>query len=173
MDFFHSLKINNSDWAPDIIYDKQKEDYIIHWSSSHQCNQFGPKAIFYTRTKDFKTFSKPEELFRKTDSGVIDSAMYEEQGRYYLFLKLKAKQTLIFSALGRFFLIYFQPLIFFLRRGDKVEKGRIIFLNGVTSAGKTSIVEAIQERDDVFFYVVANDLFEEMVGDKYLRCSSD
>lgn len=50
-----------------------------------------------------------------------------------------------------------------------MQKGRIIFLNGVTSAGKTSIVEALQERDDVFFYVVANDLFQEMVGDKYLR----
>jgi adenylylsulfate kinase/chloramphenicol 3-O phosphotransferase len=50
-----------------------------------------------------------------------------------------------------------------------VEKGRIIFLNGVTSAGKTSIVEAIQDRDDVFFHVVANDLFQEMVGEKFLR----
>ncbi len=50
-----------------------------------------------------------------------------------------------------------------------MEKGRIIFLNGVTSSGKTSIVEALQERDDIFFYVVANDLFQEIVGDKYLR----
>lgn len=50
-----------------------------------------------------------------------------------------------------------------------MEKGRIIFLNGVTSAGKTSIVEALQERDDIFFYVVANDLFQEMIGEKYLR----
>ncbi len=50
-----------------------------------------------------------------------------------------------------------------------MEKGRIIFLNGVTSAGKTSIVEALQEREDIFFYVVANDLFEEMFGEKYLR----
>ena len=50
-----------------------------------------------------------------------------------------------------------------------MNRGRIIFLNGVTSAGKTSIVEAIQERDDVFLYVVANDLFQEMVGEKYLR----
>lgn len=48
-------------------------------------------------------------------------------------------------------------------------KGRILFLNGVTSSGKTSIVEALQEREDVFFHVVANDLFQEMVGDKYLR----
>lgn len=50
-----------------------------------------------------------------------------------------------------------------------MNKGRIIFLNGVTSSGKTSIVEALQERDEVFFYVVANDLFQEMIGDKYLR----
>ncbi|MDE6621659.1 MAG: chloramphenicol phosphotransferase CPT family protein [Lachnospiraceae bacterium] len=50
-----------------------------------------------------------------------------------------------------------------------MEKGRIIFLNGVTSAGKTSIVEALQSREDIFFYVVANDLFQEMVGENYLR----
>ncbi len=50
-----------------------------------------------------------------------------------------------------------------------MEKGRIIFLNGVTSAGKTSIVEALQDREDIFFYVVANDLFQEMVGDRFLR----
>ena len=50
-----------------------------------------------------------------------------------------------------------------------MKKGRIIFLNGVTSAGKTSIVEALQERGDIFFYVVANDLFQEMVGEKYLQ----
>lgn len=50
-----------------------------------------------------------------------------------------------------------------------MEKGRIIFLNGVTSAGKTSIVEALQSQEDIFFYVVANDLFQEMVGDNYLR----
>ena len=46
-----------------------------------------------------------------------------------------------------------------------MDKGRIIFLNGVTSSGKTSIVEALQERDDIFFYVVANDLFQEMIGE--------
>lgn len=54
-------------------------------------------------------------------------------------------------------------------RSEEMKKGRIIFLNGVTSAGKTSIVEALQEREDIFFYVVANDLFQEMVGEKYLR----
>ncbi len=48
-------------------------------------------------------------------------------------------------------------------------KGKIIFLNGVTSAGKTSIVEALQNRADCYFYVVANDLFEQMIGDRFLH----
>ena len=50
-----------------------------------------------------------------------------------------------------------------------MDKGRIIYLNGVTSSGKTSIVEALQARRDVFFYVVANDLFQEMIGEDYLK----
>ena len=50
-----------------------------------------------------------------------------------------------------------------------MQKGKIVFLNGVTSAGKTSIVDALQSRREVFFYVVANDLFEEMVGEQYLQ----
>ena len=50
-----------------------------------------------------------------------------------------------------------------------MKKGRIIFLNGVTSSGKTSIVDALQARKNKFFYVVANDLFEQMIGDEYLR----
>ena len=45
-------------WAPDVIYDKKAEDYVVHWSSSHARNNYGEKAIFYSRTKDFKEFSK-------------------------------------------------------------------------------------------------------------------
>lgn len=50
-----------------------------------------------------------------------------------------------------------------------MHKGRIVFLNGVTSSGKTSIVDALQTYEDPFFYVVANDLFEQMVGDRFLQ----
>ena len=50
-----------------------------------------------------------------------------------------------------------------------MEKGKIIFLNGVTSAGKTSVTRAMQNRDDLFFYAMSNDLFQDMVGVRYLR----
>lgn len=31
------------------------------------------------------------------------------------------------------------------------------------------IVEALQDRDDCYFYVLANDLFKQMIGDRFLR----
>ena len=50
-----------------------------------------------------------------------------------------------------------------------MSQGRILFLNGLTSSGKTTLVDALQSRREVYFYVVANDLFEQMVGEDYLR----
>ncbi len=82
-------------WAPDIIFDRASGDYVLHWSSSHKCNNYGFKAIYYSRTKDFKTFTASKELYRKEDSGVIDSAMYEEDGRYYLFVKSESNPARI------------------------------------------------------------------------------
>ena len=74
-------------WAPDIIYDPEHDDYVLHWSTRHRDNNYGHMAIYYTRTSDFVTYSKPALLYRKEDAGCIDSAMYEENGKYYLFVK--------------------------------------------------------------------------------------
>lgn len=74
-------------WAPDMLYDPKHGDYVIHWSSSHASNGFGNMGIYFCRTKDFKTFSAPKLLYQKKDAGVIDSAIYEENGKYYMFLK--------------------------------------------------------------------------------------
>lgn len=83
-------------WAPDVIYDEENGHYLLHFSASHASNDYGPKAIYYCRTRDFATFSNPELLYRKPDSGCIDSAMYREDGRYYLFVKSEANpQTMI------------------------------------------------------------------------------
>ncbi|WP_459191435.1 glycoside hydrolase family 43 protein [Halosimplex sp. J119] len=74
-------------WAPDIVYDRENEDYVVHWSSSHERNDYADMGIYYSRTESFETFSEPELLYRKSDSTVIDSAIYEEDGSYYCFLK--------------------------------------------------------------------------------------
>lgn len=87
-------------WAPDVIFDKQNEDYVLHWSSSHSSNNYGPKAIYYTRTRDFESFTEPKLLCRKADSGIIDSAIYEEDGFYYRFLKSEANPETIILEKG-------------------------------------------------------------------------
>lgn len=48
-----------------------------------------------------------------------------------------------------------------------MEKGKIIYLNGVTSSGKSSIVNAIQSRKDVFYYAVSFDMFEDTIPGMY------
>ena len=74
-------------WAPDVFYDPQQNDYVLHWSSAHACNGYGDMGIWYSRTRDFSTFSEPRLLYQKPDAGVIDSAIYLEDGHYFLFLK--------------------------------------------------------------------------------------
>lgn len=87
-------------WAPDVIYDKEHDDYLLHWSASHVCNDYGPMAIFGSHTKDFITFSAPKEIYRKPDGPVIDSAMYEEDGKYYMFLKSQGNPHRIIMVAG-------------------------------------------------------------------------
>ncbi len=74
-------------WAPDVIKDKATGDYILHWSSPLKADNYEKMSIYYSRTRDFEHFSKPELLFGKETLSVIDSAIYEENGMYYLFLK--------------------------------------------------------------------------------------
>ena len=74
-------------WAPDVFYDPAPEDYVLHWSSSHSSNGFGDMGIWFSRTKDFQTSTPPKRLYQKEDAGVIDSAIYVENGKYFMFLK--------------------------------------------------------------------------------------
>lgn len=87
-------------WAPDVIFDPEQGDYVLHWSSRHSENGFGPMAIYYSRTRDFVTYTEPALLYRKEDSGCIDSAMYEEDGKYYLFVKSDGNPNQIIELAG-------------------------------------------------------------------------
>lgn len=51
--------------------------------------------------------------------------------------------------------------------GDKVTKGKIIILNGVSSAGKTTLSKALQSSLDEHYFWVANDTFCDMCAGKF------
>ena len=50
-----------------------------------------------------------------------------------------------------------------------MSKGMILFLNGVTSTGKTTLAKAIQEKANVNFYTFSNDTFQQMISPKFLK----
>ena len=50
-----------------------------------------------------------------------------------------------------------------------MSKGIVLFLNGVTSTGKTTLAKAIQEKADVNFYAFSNDTFQQMISMKFLQ----
>ena len=87
-------------WAPEIIYDDEKKEYLIFWSTTipgrnpetdNQSSQ-GPPApglnnrIYYVTTKDFKTFSKARLLYDR-GFNVIDACIVKDGQRYLMFLK--------------------------------------------------------------------------------------
>lgn len=88
-------------WAPDVIRDPQEGDYVLHWSSSHDWNGFGEKGIYYARTRDFEHFTEAKRLYQKADSGVIDSAIYEEDGFFYRFVKSESQPETMILEKGR------------------------------------------------------------------------
>lgn len=72
-------------WAPEAIYDKENDDFLVFWASREE---FGAEKqrIYYSKTTDFKAFTKPE-LYIERENHVIDTTIIEEDGVYYRFSK--------------------------------------------------------------------------------------
>ena len=54
-----------------------------------------------------------------------------------------------------------------------MEKGKIVFLNGVSSSGKTTLAKSLQERLTEPFYWLAADTFVDMVSKKYFTAEGE
>lgn len=88
----HEPKAQNA-WAPEILYDAKHNRYMIYWATTIT-GKFpatdtlgdGDHRIYYTLTKDFKTFSKAKILYNK-DFNVIDATIQKVGKRYVMFLK--------------------------------------------------------------------------------------
>jgi hypothetical protein len=90
-------------WAPEIIYDSKKKNYIIYWSSwipgrfpktdstGHVLSNDPAKPkmshrIYATATKDFENFT-PTRLFYEPGFNVIDASIVKKGKEYLMFCK--------------------------------------------------------------------------------------
>ncbi len=73
-------------WAPEFLFDPDRHDYFVFWSSSHGRFGWYDSRIWCSRTTDFQSFSPPRVLF---DPGftVIDATIVPFEGTFYMFFK--------------------------------------------------------------------------------------
>ncbi len=91
----HEPTAKNS-WAPELFYDEKAKEYLIFWAttipgrhsdvSDSEREKGLNHRLYFTKTKDFKTFS-PTELFLNTDFSTIDATILKHGKRFYMFLK--------------------------------------------------------------------------------------
>jgi hypothetical protein len=73
-------------WAPEWFADETTGDTVLLWSSSFEDTGWKKSRLWFSRTKDWETFTSAKVLFDPPYS-VIDGNLWEHKGKYYLFHK--------------------------------------------------------------------------------------
>jgi beta-xylosidase len=89
-------------WAPEMIYDRQKNEWVIFWSSTIKGDYPGTEGqveneknhrIYSMTTKDWKTFSDPK-LFFDPGYPVIDATIFQDSDNYLMVFKDERRRPL-------------------------------------------------------------------------------
>ncbi len=69
-------------WAPEAIYDEASGDYIVYWATISPANGIDKARIYYSRTRDFVTFT-PSQLYidRPGETAIIDTQIVKLNDR--------------------------------------------------------------------------------------------
>jgi len=108
-------------WAPEIFYDAGSKQFMIYWAStitgkftetlSEKENAYNHR-LYYTTTKDFKTFKKSQLLYND-GFNVIDGTIIKKGKRYLMFLKDETveppQKNIRIATSKRFFEYYGSP----------------------------------------------------------------
>ena len=73
-------------WAPEVFFDEENEEYLIHWGSTVKEDNFTHMSIYCCTTKDFETFSEPKLYFTKSNE-ILDTHIAKIGDTYHLFYK--------------------------------------------------------------------------------------
>ncbi|MBQ5351612.1 MAG: glycoside hydrolase family 43 protein [Bacteroidaceae bacterium] len=81
-------------WAPELFYDDEKEQFVIVWASCIPGryprgveDEKNNHRLYYTTTKDFNTFSKPEIIYDPGFSSIDATIVKLAKKKYVMVLK--------------------------------------------------------------------------------------
>ncbi len=83
-------------WAPQAIWDKEKQAYMIYWAHSTQENDVA--GHYYAHSTDLKTMTEPKPLYGREGIQCIDGDIIycEKDGYYYLYFKEDIHQKIAY-----------------------------------------------------------------------------
>lgn len=73
-------------WAPEWFFDSKTGEFFVFWSASFEDAGWKDSRLWFSRTKDWKTFTPAKVLF-DPDYSVIDGTLWEHEGTFHLFHK--------------------------------------------------------------------------------------
>lgn len=82
-------------WAPEAIYDRTKDAYLVFWASNvkETLEETAKHKIYCSYTRDFRNFT-PADKYITRENDVIDTTIFEEQGVYYRFSKDETEKNI-------------------------------------------------------------------------------
>lgn len=79
-------------WAPETIYDHERDEYMVFWSSRTADDNYEKHRVWRSYTKDFVSFTEPE-IYIEKEYSVIDSSIIYVNGMYYRVTKNETDRT--------------------------------------------------------------------------------
>ena len=70
-------------WAPEATYDEKTGEYIVYWASKTSDDNYGKQKLYYSKTRDFYTFTEPKVFIEKNQSSIDTTISYNEADGYY------------------------------------------------------------------------------------------
>lgn len=107
---FESTKHANRVWAPQVIYDKFRKEYLLYWTHNNADDDLDT-VIWYAYTKDFTALTTDPKVLFKPESNMcaIDADISFYDGKYYLYTADGKKEAICYCLADRPDGPYFEP----------------------------------------------------------------
>ena len=148
-------------WAPEVIFDKARGEYMIYWTHLNRDSDLDT-IPWYAYTKDFATLTTEPEVLYKPKSGLcaIDGDIVEKDGKYYLFVADGEKDGICYVVSESPSGPYEEPSDNKISLADTALEGNCTYRN--TESGKYILIADrfksggyfMQESDDLIHFTV-------------------
>lgn len=151
-------------WAPEVIYDKAKGEYMLYWTHLNRDSDLDT-IPWYAYTKDFTTLTTEPKVLYKPKSGMcaIDGDIVEKDGKYYLFVADGEKDGICYVVSENASGPYEEPENNKISLAETALEGNCIYRN--QDNGKYILI-ADQFRSTGYFMQESDDLIHFTVVDK-------